>query len=76
MTSSELPKMVVQYTGHVMQTETLDHYTALTSINFSFRVPLNTVRWDAISLNRDKGQIQEIVIFQDSEEELTQNDFH
>ena len=29
MTSSELPKMVVQYTGHVMQTEPRDQYTAL-----------------------------------------------
>ena len=29
MTSSELPPMVVQYTGHVIQTETRDQYTAL-----------------------------------------------
>jgi len=27
--SQELPPMRVQYTGHVKQTETHDHYTAL-----------------------------------------------
>ena len=29
MTSSELSPMVVQHTGHVIQTETCDQYTAL-----------------------------------------------
>ena len=29
MTSSELPPMVVQYTGHVIQTETRDQCAAL-----------------------------------------------
>ena len=29
MTSQELPPMRVQYSGHVIQAETLDHYTAL-----------------------------------------------
>ena len=29
MTSSELTPMVVQYTGHVVHTETLGQYTAL-----------------------------------------------
>ena len=32
MTSSELPPMVVQYTGHAIQTETRDKYTALSLV--------------------------------------------
>ena len=32
MTSSELPRMVVQYTGHGIQTETHDQYTALSLV--------------------------------------------
>ena len=30
--SLELPPMVVQYTGHVIQTETRDHYSALSLV--------------------------------------------
>ena len=32
MTSSELPPMVVQYTGYVIQTETHDQYSALSLV--------------------------------------------
>ena len=48
MTSSELPLMVVQYTGHVIQTETGDQYTALSLVRVLLHIFEFSYKFDKV----------------------------